>query len=140
MHITTLTSPFLLRKYMTEDETLTALVGNNIFPINADESTTGNFVTTTRTNYDNGEADANHVETTTVEVELCSQDYDTAVLKMLDALRIICIKMRNDGNRVKITNVDEYKYAHVEGGQTWNAERVTIEMKNISTEIELDED
>jgi len=140
MKVTTLTSPFLLRQYLVASTDMKTLTNEQIFPINAPESTKGNFVTFTATGYRKEYVSAvNYNEIRTVEVELCSQDYDTAALLMMDALRKVVIAMRNAGVEAHITDADEYKYAHVEGGETWNAERVTIELTNVDVEIDFSE-
>lgn len=118
---------------MVADKELAKLTNGQIEPINAAATCKGNFITTTRTGY----TEEDHKEITTVEVELCSPDYDTAVLHMLEALRKVLIRMRNDGHDARIIDCDEYKYAHVEGGQTWNAEHVTINLTNIHANIEI---
>lgn len=141
MKITTLTSPIILRKYMTEDETLRETLRTEageikIYPVSAPEGTVGDFIVHTRIGYGKTATDAaNREETTTIEVEICSTDYDRLVLVLLDAVRRVVIRMRNDGIRAHITDCDEYRYAFVDGGQTWYTERVTVTLTDIMTEL-----
>lgn len=142
MKITTLTSPFLLRQYLCADDDLRALLVTEdvckIFPINAPMGTEGEFITFTATGYEKEYVSAvNYNEVRTVEVECASPDYDTALLTMIEAVRKVVIKMRNDGHDVHITDSDEYKYSFVEGGADWNVERVTITLNNIAADINL---
>lgn len=140
MKITTLTSPFLLRRYLCQDDTLSTILRDGdvvkIFPINAPEGTHGEFITHAAAGYSKEFVSAvNYNEEMQVEVECASPDYDTSLLTMMDSLRRVVIKMRNDGHDVHITDFDEYKYSFVEGGADWNVQRATVTLRNIKAEI-----
>lgn len=138
MHITTLTSPVVLRQYLLQDEELkrllTAWDGTvKVFPVSAPDGTEGDFITHTRVSYAKGAVDApNREERTVIEVEICSPDYDRLVLVLLDAVRRVIIRMRNDGIRAHITDTDEYMYSFAEGGAAWYTERVTVTLTDVT--------
>ena len=154
MHITTFTSPIVLRNYLLQSDTLREMLTftnadgeeeTKIYPLNAptDKNTEeplfrGEFITYGRTGYDVETGGGNHInyKRTNMQVECFSPDYDTAFFKMLAEMEKIVYRMKNAGITVDITDADEYEYAFREGGKTWYCERINITMENVSVDIE----
>lgn len=115
-----------IRTLLLADEPLKALVGNNIFPLVAPESTTGDFITVRRSAYKLARNKMGVTEEiATLLIAAFSPDYDRS-LEIAEAIRRVILNTRVQNRNLDIIDAPEDLVSYQDTGQTWYSQPFVI--------------